>query len=139
MRRRTRSQTATQRQPAQPTAMQPAISEDQRAHALNNVLDVENVAQKEESRRRLPPQFRFPPLFKILKSPRRKRRRGGANSLNQARPSAKVATAPGGTSASLVRIISSAICERSTVIHRRAPREEEEGQSQKASKLKMIL
>ena len=48
MRRTTRSQTATQRQPAQPTAMQPAISEDQRAHALNNVLDVENVAQKEE-------------------------------------------------------------------------------------------
>ena len=48
MRRTTRSQTATQRQPAQPTAMQPAISEDQRAHALNNVIDVENVAQKEE-------------------------------------------------------------------------------------------
>ena len=48
MRRTTRSQTAAQRQPEQPAAMQPAISEDQRAHALNNVLEVENVAQKEE-------------------------------------------------------------------------------------------
>ena len=48
MRRTTRSQTATQRQPAQPTAMQPAISEDQRAHALNNVLEVESHHQKEE-------------------------------------------------------------------------------------------
>ena len=48
MRRTTRSQTATQRQPA--------ISEDQRAHALNNVLDVENVAQKEE----VPAEVAFP-------------------------------------------------------------------------------
>jgi hypothetical protein len=79
------------------------------------------------------------PLFKIFKRPRRKRRRGGANSLKPARPSAKVTTAPGATSTSLVRIISSAICRKSTVMHRRALREEEEGQSLKASQSKMKL
>ena len=48
MRRTTRSQTATQRHPAQPTVMQPAISEDQRAHAMNNVLEIESIHPKEE-------------------------------------------------------------------------------------------
>ena len=45
MRRTTRSQTAAQRQPVN---VQPAISEDQRAHAMNNVLEVESHHQKEE-------------------------------------------------------------------------------------------
>ena len=94
--------------------------------------------RRRRSTRRQPPSSKLP-LFEKVKSPRRKRRRGGASSLKPAGPSAKVMTAPGATSASLVRIISSAICKKLTLMHRRALREEEEGQSQKASQLKMIL
>jgi hypothetical protein len=39
---------AAQRHPAQPITIQPVISEEDRAHALNNVMEVESVAQKEE-------------------------------------------------------------------------------------------
>jgi len=48
MRRTTRSQTVAQRQPAQPITQQPAISEEDRAHALNNVLEIESIHPKEE-------------------------------------------------------------------------------------------
>jgi hypothetical protein len=51
MRRTTRSQTAAQRQPVN---VQPAISEDQRAHAMNNVLEVESHHQKEEIKEEAP-------------------------------------------------------------------------------------
>ena len=50
MRRTTRSQTAAQSQQAQPTAMQLAITEEQRAHVLNNVIEVEGHLEKEEVR-----------------------------------------------------------------------------------------
>ena len=48
MRRTTRSQTVAQRQPAQPITQQPAICEEDRAHALNNVLEIESIHPKEE-------------------------------------------------------------------------------------------
>ena len=48
MRRTTRSQTVAQRQPAHPITQQPAISEEDRSHALNNVLDIESIHPKEE-------------------------------------------------------------------------------------------
>jgi len=48
MRRTTRSQTAAQRQPAQPIVVQPVISEEQRAHALNNVVEIGSNQSKEE-------------------------------------------------------------------------------------------
>ena len=48
MRRKTRSQTAAQRQPAQPIVVQPVISEEQRAHALNNVVEIRSNQSKEE-------------------------------------------------------------------------------------------
>jgi hypothetical protein len=48
MRRTTRSQTAAQRQPAHPIVVQPVISEEQRAHALNNVVEIRSNQSKEE-------------------------------------------------------------------------------------------
>ena len=50
MRMTTRSQTASQRQPAQLMTQQPAITEEQRAHALNNIIEVESQLLKEEVR-----------------------------------------------------------------------------------------
>jgi hypothetical protein len=48
MRRTTRSQTAAQSQQVQPAAIQPSITEEDRAHALNNVLEIESIHPKEE-------------------------------------------------------------------------------------------